>query len=334
MNGGWRAWLRLFAVQGTWNYERMLGVGMGYAAEPLLEDLKTVDPVRHTEAVVRSAEFFNCNPNLAGLALGATGAGGVRRRSPARRSPGSGRRSAARSARWATSSSGRVWCPLLVGAALIGVVLGASWWAVLGFLVLYNLARVATGVWALRTGLDAGMGVGTAIAQSWISEGDRAGRARRRLRGRARRFPWSRPGTSRTSAGPAAFGALAVAATGVAVTRWFGASLDHGAVHPARARPARALPLGAAVIEREATIVNQEGLHARPAAKIVRLASSFDSEIELFKDGVAVNGKSIMGVMMLAAECGSSIVIRADGPDAEQAVEAITQLVAGGFGEP
>ena len=50
----------------------MLGVGMGYAAEPLLEDLKTVDPVRHGEAVVRSAEFFNCNPNLAGLALGAT----------------------------------------------------------------------------------------------------------------------------------------------------------------------------------------------------------------------------------------------------------------------
>lgn len=87
------------------------------------------------------------------------------------------------------------------------------------------------------------------------------------------------------------------------------------------------------MIEREATIVNQEGLHARPAAKIVRLASSFSSEIELLKDGLAVNGKSIMGVMMLAAECGSAIVVRADGPDAEQAVEAITQLVAGGFGE-
>jgi phosphocarrier protein HPr len=88
------------------------------------------------------------------------------------------------------------------------------------------------------------------------------------------------------------------------------------------------------MIERETRIVNQEGLHARPAAKIVRLASSFNSEIELLKDGVAVNGKSIMGVMMLAAECGSSIVVRADGPDAEQAVEAISQLVAGGFGEP
>jgi phosphocarrier protein len=87
------------------------------------------------------------------------------------------------------------------------------------------------------------------------------------------------------------------------------------------------------MIEREARIVNQEGLHARPAAKIVRLASSFESEIELVKDGLAVNGKSIMGVMMLAAELGSSIMIRADGPDAELAVEALTQLVAGGFGE-
>ena len=88
------------------------------------------------------------------------------------------------------------------------------------------------------------------------------------------------------------------------------------------------------MIEREATIVNQDGLHARPAAKIVRLASTFNSDVELFKDGVGVNGKSIMGVMMLAAECGSSIMIRADGPDAEQAVKAISQLVADGFGEP
>jgi phosphocarrier protein HPr len=87
------------------------------------------------------------------------------------------------------------------------------------------------------------------------------------------------------------------------------------------------------VIERQATIVNQEGLHARPAARIVRLASSFESEIELAKDGLDVNGKSIMGVMMLAAECGSSITIRATGPDAEQAVQALTELVESGFGE-
>ena len=87
------------------------------------------------------------------------------------------------------------------------------------------------------------------------------------------------------------------------------------------------------MIEREATIVNSEGLHARPAARIVRLASTFDAEIEISKDGVGVNGKSIMGVMMLAAECGSSITIRAQGSDAEQAAEALAALVADGFGE-
>jgi len=87
------------------------------------------------------------------------------------------------------------------------------------------------------------------------------------------------------------------------------------------------------VIERQATIVNQEGLHARPAARIVRLASTFESEVELAKNGLEVNGKSIMGVMMLAAECGSSITIRANGPDAEAAVQALTELVESGFGE-
>lgn len=87
------------------------------------------------------------------------------------------------------------------------------------------------------------------------------------------------------------------------------------------------------MIERQATIVNQLGMHARPAAALVKLAAGFQSEIELEKDGMAVNGKSIMGVMMLAAECGSSILLRAKGPDEEAAIQAIGALVAGGFGE-
>jgi phosphocarrier protein HPr len=87
------------------------------------------------------------------------------------------------------------------------------------------------------------------------------------------------------------------------------------------------------VTERKATIVNSLGMHARPAARLVKLASSFQSHIELVKDGVAINGKSIMGVMMLAAECGSSITIRADGPDEAGALDALAALVAEGFGE-
>ncbi len=85
--------------------------------------------------------------------------------------------------------------------------------------------------------------------------------------------------------------------------------------------------------EREARIVNPLGLHARPAAQLVRLASTFGADISFNKDGVEVNGKSIMGVMMLAAECGSSIIIRATGADADRAVQALAELVATGFGE-
>lgn len=85
--------------------------------------------------------------------------------------------------------------------------------------------------------------------------------------------------------------------------------------------------------EREAVIVNPLGLHARPAAQIVRLATSYAADIRLEKDGMEVNGKSIMGVMMLAAECGSIIRIRADGADADAALTALCGLVSDGFGE-
>ncbi len=86
-------------------------------------------------------------------------------------------------------------------------------------------------------------------------------------------------------------------------------------------------------IERALRIVNPLGLHARPAAQFVRTASGFPCEIEVSKDGMVVNGKSIMGVMMLAAECGSEILLRADGDEAEAALAALAQLVADGFGE-
>ena len=84
---------------------------------------------------------------------------------------------------------------------------------------------------------------------------------------------------------------------------------------------------------RSVRIPNLLGLHARPAAEIVKLASSFVSEILLAKDGLEVNGKSIMGVMMLAAECGATLLFAATGPDSQQAVEALEALVESGFGE-
>lgn len=87
------------------------------------------------------------------------------------------------------------------------------------------------------------------------------------------------------------------------------------------------------MIERQVQIVNKLGLHARPAAEIVKTAAKFQSNITLTRDDLEVNGKSIMGVMMLAAEFGSTITLRADGPDEDHAVEALATLVASKFRE-
>lgn len=86
-------------------------------------------------------------------------------------------------------------------------------------------------------------------------------------------------------------------------------------------------------IEREFEIVNRLGLHARAAAKLVKLANRFASEIRITKNGMEVNGKSIMGVLMLAAHRDSFVVVRAEGPDAVEAVREIGNLIARKFDE-
>jgi phosphocarrier protein HPr len=85
--------------------------------------------------------------------------------------------------------------------------------------------------------------------------------------------------------------------------------------------------------ERSVQIVNKHGLHARPAAEMVKAASRFKSDITISRDDLEVNGKSIMGVMMLAAEHGAIITLRASGPDADHALDALAALVAARFGE-
>jgi phosphocarrier protein HPr len=85
--------------------------------------------------------------------------------------------------------------------------------------------------------------------------------------------------------------------------------------------------------ERAVEVVNEAGIHARPAAEIVKVAAKFRSEILVVRDDLEVNAKSIMGVMMLAAECGSTIIVKAEGDDAEAAVDAIVDLIANRFGE-
>ncbi len=85
--------------------------------------------------------------------------------------------------------------------------------------------------------------------------------------------------------------------------------------------------------ERKFLIRNKLGLHVRPAAQIVKITSSFRSEITIIKDGAQVNGKSIMGVMALASPMGSHLIIRADGEDEEKALDALDALFKSKFGE-
>jgi phosphocarrier protein len=86
--------------------------------------------------------------------------------------------------------------------------------------------------------------------------------------------------------------------------------------------------------EREVTIKNKAGMHTRPAASLVKLAAKFKSDFFIDKDGFEVNGKSIIGVMTLAAEQGSTLKLRFNGPDEEEAAKAVVELFEQGFGEP
>ncbi len=87
------------------------------------------------------------------------------------------------------------------------------------------------------------------------------------------------------------------------------------------------------LLEREVRIVNARGLHARAAAQVVKLAQNFDAEITIMHDGQTVTATSIMDLLLLAAGPGSTIVIQAAGPQAEEALEGLAELVANRFGE-
>ena len=86
-------------------------------------------------------------------------------------------------------------------------------------------------------------------------------------------------------------------------------------------------------VAQQLTIVNRKGLHARASARFVRTAECFDANISVIKDGSSVNGNSIMGLMMLGAGPGSTILVQASGKQAREALEAIVELVNNGFDE-
>lgn len=90
---------------------------------------------------------------------------------------------------------------------------------------------------------------------------------------------------------------------------------------------------GLSPVRRKVVICNRRGLHARAAARFVKLAFEFDAEIMVAKNGTSVSGRSIMGLMMLAAGPGTELEISATGPDGERAVAALAALIGGGFDE-
>ncbi len=160
-----RSLLRLFTVQGSWNYERMQGIGVGVAEEPLLRDLQEAgDGVAYRAAVARGAHFFNAHPYFCGLAVGAAARAEhegvppeqVERLRTALCGPlGSlGDRLV-----WAG------WLPFTSGLAVVGVALGFGMSAVLGFLLVYNVGHVALRWWALQAGWTYGARVAVALHQ-------------------------------------------------------------------------------------------------------------------------------------------------------------------------
>lgn len=167
MTGRIRALWRLLAVQAAWNYERMQGVGIAWASLPLLEPLAARDPDHHREAVARSTEFFNANPALGGVALGAAA------RAEHDGLPGD------QVARLRTALCGPLgalgdqlfWMGLVPGlaaATLLLLALGAGWWVVAILVGVFVTIRLGVGWWALGLGWQHGLRVGGEVQRSWL----------------------------------------------------------------------------------------------------------------------------------------------------------------------
>ncbi len=168
MRGAMGALARLMVIQGSWTYERLQGVGVGFASLPLLEPLAS-DPARYHAAVGRSAEYFNAHPYLTGIAVGAAaraeldGVEGetVKRLKTALAGP------------LGSLGDQLFWIgvvPGVMGATLVAVALGAGLPAVVVALALYLVVRVATTAWGLRVGLKAGLGISTELRKSGLAD--------------------------------------------------------------------------------------------------------------------------------------------------------------------
>jgi PTS system mannose-specific IID component len=221
--------LRLLALQGAWSYDRMQGIGFGWAAAPLLA------PLDSEEARARSTEFFNAHPNLAGLAVGA------QVRAEFDGVPGAQIRRLREALCGPLGALGDqvFWAgvvPGLVAAAVAAVALGGGLAAALALPAAYAAVRLGVSAWSLRTGLRAGLGVGRAMHDSWL----------------ARRGRWAGPaaafavGTATALAGARLLGDASASRAGLALAVAAGTLLA-GRLWKSRATPPRIALLAAGV---------------------------------------------------------------------------------------
>jgi mannose PTS system EIID component len=164
--GRFAAFRRLLIFQASWTYERLQGIGAGYAAIPLLEPIRT-DPERYRAALARSCEYFNAHPYLAGIAVGAAA------KAELDRVPGPTivRLRTALSGPLGSLGDQLFWIgvvPAVMGALLVAVALNAGLWAVLVCLVLYVGVRLFVTLWGLDLGLRAGLQVSAALKASGL----------------------------------------------------------------------------------------------------------------------------------------------------------------------
>ena len=180
--------MRLLAVQASWTFERMSGIGVGHASLPLLRDLYADRPVRERRtAVARSAEFFNSHPYLAGVAVGALV------RAERDHVPGEviSRLRTALAGPLGSLGDQLVWAgevPALIGITLATVPwLGI--WSVAIAVVVHNIFRLRLTSWGLDLGLREGLGIGAALSRSWLPRAAAEAQRRCRIRHRARACP-------------------------------------------------------------------------------------------------------------------------------------------------
>jgi phosphocarrier protein HPr len=321
-----RAWaavfLRSFAVQGSWNYRGLIGTGFAFALLPALREIYRGQPERLEDALRRHNTLFNSHPYLTPVALGAVVVMEATGEDPALIE------------RFKTAVRGSLgtlgdrlvwamWRPVCLLLALSLAFAGAVWWAVLSaFLMVYNAGHIwrTTAALAYRS-----------RTTWWHGRGRVSGRAGRTVR-RGRRWAGSidRLGLALGGRGGGRRG-------GGSEVGW---SREDTADSVAGGFDAAGLPSGrtrvsapAAGCEQTVQIRNRSGMHARPAAEFVKAANRFRSEVLVRKQDLEVSGKSILGVMMLAAEYGSEITIRAVGEDATEAVAQLVALVERQFGE-